>query len=113
MRRLLPSFLLALLLAGAAPPVRGDPFVSIAFHDVVDQAGDLETDSVTSDSLAQFFDWLKGSGWTAVSLDDLAAAARGTRSHSSPPAAVLPATGCRCSSTKPGWPAASATSITL
>ena len=27
----------------------------------------------------QFFDWLKGSGWTAVSLDDLAAAARGVR----------------------------------
>ena len=29
--------------------------------------------------LVQFFDWLKGSGWTAVSLDDLAAAARGVR----------------------------------
>ncbi len=27
----------------------------------------------------QFFDWLKGSGWTAISLDDLSAAARGIR----------------------------------
>jgi poly-beta-1,6-N-acetyl-D-glucosamine N-deacetylase len=61
----------------AQPP--GQRFVSIGFHDVDDQAADLETDSITGRRLVQFFDWLKGSGWTAVSLDDLAAAARGQR----------------------------------
>src|SRR4051812_8755525 len=43
------------------------------------QRGRSHSDAVTTRSLAQFFDWLKGSGWTAVSLDDLAAAGRGTR----------------------------------
>jgi poly-beta-1,6-N-acetyl-D-glucosamine N-deacetylase len=57
----------------------GQRFVAIAFHDVVDNRDQLETDSVTSTSLVQFFDWLKGTGWTAVSLDDVAAAARGVR----------------------------------
>ena len=74
-----------LLLAGAAPvsPAQAQPagqrFVSIAFHDVADRVDELDGDAVTTRSLAQFFDWLKGSGWTAVSLDDIAAAARGTR----------------------------------
>ena len=78
------AFLL-LLIAGSGPlfPVKAEPagqrFVSIAFHDVADRADELDTDGVTTRALAQFFDWLKGSGWTAVSLDDLAAAARGTR----------------------------------
>jgi poly-beta-1,6-N-acetyl-D-glucosamine N-deacetylase PgaB len=40
---------------------------------------ELDTDAVTGTGLAQFFDWLKGTGWTAVSLDDLAAAHRGLR----------------------------------
>jgi biofilm PGA synthesis lipoprotein PgaB len=77
--------ILLLLIAGAALvfPVKAQPagqrFVSIAFHDVADRADELDTDGVTTRTLAQFFDWLKGSGWTAVSLDDLAAAARGTR----------------------------------
>ena len=57
----------------------GQRFVAIAFHDVVDNRDQLETDAVTSTSLAQFFDWLKGTGWTAISLDDVAAAARGVR----------------------------------
>jgi len=76
--------LLALLLtiwaavsANAQPP--GQRFVSISFHDVDDQPAELETDSITGRRLVQFFDWLKGSGWTAVSLDDFAAAARGQR----------------------------------
>jgi peptidoglycan/xylan/chitin deacetylase (PgdA/CDA1 family) len=79
--RVLPRLVLvALLLVANAAPIRaGQPFVAIGFHDVVDDAGELETDGVSSDNLAQFFDWLKGSGWTAVSLDDLAAAQRGTR----------------------------------
>ena len=73
--------LLALLLivsvavpANAQPP--GRRFVSIAFHDVDDRASELGSDAVTSTRLLQFFDWLKGSGWTPVSLDDLAGANR-------------------------------------
>lgn len=78
--RLLLGFLL-LILAGATAQAQpsGQRFVSIAFHDVDDQVDQLEADSVTSKILAQFFDWLKGTGWTAISLDDVAAAARGTR----------------------------------
>ncbi|HTP82055.1 MAG TPA: poly-beta-1,6-N-acetyl-D-glucosamine N-deacetylase PgaB [Alphaproteobacteria bacterium] len=82
MRLLLAALLLVLIaatpLAAEVKPA-GQRFVSIAFHDVADRGGELESDAVTSDVLAQFFDWLKGSGWTAVSLNDLAAAARGTR----------------------------------
>ena len=71
---------LLLLFAGAAQAQpTGQRFVSIAFHDVVDQVDQLDPDAVTSRGLAQFFDWLKGSGWTAISLDDVAAAARGAR----------------------------------
>jgi biofilm PGA synthesis lipoprotein PgaB len=55
----------------------GHRFVAIAFHDVVDRREDLSTDAVTSDQLVRFFDWLKGSGWTVVSLDDVAAARGG------------------------------------
>jgi biofilm PGA synthesis lipoprotein PgaB len=79
-------FCLLLVLVGSATisdAARSQPagqrFVAIAFHDVVDNRDQLETDSVTSTSLVQFFDWLKGTGWTAVSLDDVAAAARGVR----------------------------------
>jgi poly-beta-1,6-N-acetyl-D-glucosamine N-deacetylase len=81
MRRLL---CLLLLLAGSAvssahSQPTGQRFVSIAFHDVVDRPDQLETDAVTASGLAQFFDWLKGTGWSAISLDDVAAAARGVR----------------------------------
>jgi peptidoglycan/xylan/chitin deacetylase (PgdA/CDA1 family) len=72
-----------LLLMVAAAPARAEPagqrFVSIAFHDVVDQPADLTSDAVTTGTLVQFFDWLKGNGWTAVSLDDLSEAAKGRR----------------------------------
>jgi len=75
--------LLILALLAAALPVRADPpgqrFVSVAFHDVVDDRSQLDADAVTTKTLIQFFDWLKGTGWTAVSLDDLAAAAQGRR----------------------------------
>jgi poly-beta-1,6-N-acetyl-D-glucosamine N-deacetylase len=79
MRWLALLFLLLLLPGAAHAQPAGQRFVSIAFHDVADRADELDVDAVTTRSLAQFFDWLKGSGWTAVSLDDLAAAARGTR----------------------------------
>lgn len=61
-----------------AQPV-GHRFVTIAFHDVVDRREDLSTDAVTSEQLVRFFDWLKGSGWTVVSLDDVAAARHGSQ----------------------------------
>src|SRR5580704_667411 len=69
----------AITISDARSQPAGQRFVAIAFHDVVDNRDQLETDSVTSTSLVQFFDWLKGTGWTAVSLDDIAAAARGVR----------------------------------
>ena len=81
--RWLASACLLLLAALRPAPAHAQPagqrFVSIAFHDVVDRVDELDGDAVTTRTLAQFFDWLKGTGWTAISLDDIAAAARGTR----------------------------------
>jgi poly-beta-1,6-N-acetyl-D-glucosamine N-deacetylase len=72
--------LLLLLAAGAASAQgTGRRFVSVAFHDVVDKRDELTTDAVTSDKLVRFFDWLKGTGWTVVSLDDVLAAKQGKR----------------------------------
>jgi peptidoglycan/xylan/chitin deacetylase (PgdA/CDA1 family) len=81
---MLRQLFLVLFLVGAAIPdahtqPSGQRFVSIAFHDVVDRPDELETDAVTATGLAQFFDWLKGTGWSAISLDDLTAANRGVR----------------------------------
>ncbi len=76
--RLLLCLLLFFAGAANAQPT-GQRFVSIAFHDVDDRVDQLDTDAVTSKGLAQFFDWLKGAGWTAISLDDVAAAASGRR----------------------------------
>jgi peptidoglycan/xylan/chitin deacetylase (PgdA/CDA1 family) len=77
------KWLCILLLVVAAVQARAEPagqrFVSIAFHDVVDQPADLASDAVTTRTLVQFFDWLKGTGWTAISLDDVSDAARGRR----------------------------------
>ncbi|MDI1288303.1 MAG: poly-beta-1,6-N-acetyl-D-glucosamine N-deacetylase PgaB [Reyranella sp.] len=72
--------LLLLFAAGAAnAQSTGRRFVSVAFHDVVDTREELTTDAVTSDKLVRFFDWLKGTGWTVVSLDDVLAAQQGKR----------------------------------
>ena len=57
----------------------GRRFVSVSFHDIVDTREELTTDAVTADKLVRFFDWLKGTGWTVVSLDDVAAARQGKR----------------------------------
>lgn len=78
---LIPLLLLALNAAAAAPPqpAGGTRFVALALHDVVDHAADTGDDGVTTERLVEFFDWLKGSGWTPVSLDDLEQAARGVR----------------------------------
>ena len=52
----------------------GQRFVSIALHDVVDTPAELEAESLTTDHLVALFDFLKGDGWTVISLDDVAAA---------------------------------------
>ncbi len=72
--------LLALLLAvpAAAQPA-GRRFVAVAFHDVVDRREDMDSDSVDSARLVRFFDWLKGTGWTPITLDDIEAAGQGRR----------------------------------
>ena len=70
------SWLLACGLACADP---GQRFISVAFHDVVDTAAELDADAVTSDRLVTFFDYLRGDGWTAITLDDIARARRGER----------------------------------
>jgi peptidoglycan/xylan/chitin deacetylase (PgdA/CDA1 family) len=81
------TLMLAWLLALPAGPARaasddiapGLRFVSIAFHDVVDDPAELNADAVTTDRLVAFFDHLRGAGWTAISLDDVDAARRGVR----------------------------------
>lgn len=72
---LILSFRLSLANSHAQPA--GQRFVAIAFHDVVEAPQDLRTDSVTASDLVRLFDWLKGNGWSAISLDDIAAAQRG------------------------------------
>ncbi len=64
---------------GAAKADTGQRFISIAFHDVVDKPDDLDLDAVTSDRLVAFFDFLKGDGWTAITLDDVARARSGEK----------------------------------
>jgi peptidoglycan/xylan/chitin deacetylase (PgdA/CDA1 family) len=79
MRQLLCLLVMFAIAAPVAAQPRSQRFVSIAFHDVVDDPADLEADAVTTRTFVQFLDWLKGSGWTPVSLDDLSGAASGRR----------------------------------
>jgi peptidoglycan/xylan/chitin deacetylase (PgdA/CDA1 family) len=80
--------LLLLLVAGPALAQERPPdFVTVAFHDVVDRAEDRDADATTTIELIRFFDWLKGNGWTAISLDDLDAARLGVKPL--PPKAIL------------------------
>lgn len=74
------------LAAPPAPPFN-TRFAAIAFHDVVDSNSQLDDDALTSDRLVAFFDWLRGNGWTAVSIDDVERARRGEKPL--PPRAVL------------------------
>ena len=55
-------------------------FTTFAFHNVVDTRDQLDDDAVTADRLVSFFEWLRGNGWTVVSLDDVGRAARGEKS---------------------------------
>ncbi len=63
-------------LAGPAA-AEGTRFAAIAFHDVVDTRAERTDDAVTTQSLVDFFDWLKAEGWTPVSLAQVEASARG------------------------------------
>ncbi|MEJ8848440.1 poly-beta-1,6-N-acetyl-D-glucosamine N-deacetylase PgaB [Variovorax rhizosphaerae] len=63
----------------AQPSAPSPTFTSIAFHDVVDARNELDDSALTADRLVSFFDWLRGNGWTAVSLDDIARARRGEK----------------------------------
>ncbi len=65
----------------------GMQYVSIAFHDIVDDPAMLSDDAVTSDRLVAFFEWMNGNAWTAVSLDDVERARQGGKPL--PPRAVL------------------------
>ena len=81
MRKLFVVLLLLFTgMAQAHAQPAGRRFVAVAFHDVIDQRGELGPDSVSTDQLVAFFDWLAGSGWTVISLDDVAAAAKGGQS---------------------------------
>ncbi len=83
MRRLL-VLLLSLMLA---MPAAAQRFVAVSFHGVVDDEKDLGSDDITTGRLIAFFDWLRGTGWTPVTLDDIAAAGAGVRAL--PPKPIL------------------------
>lgn len=76
-RLLLLALALIMLASSLAAQPPGRRFAAIAFHDVVDRREELGPDAVTTDQLVRFFDWLKGNGWTVVSLDEVAAAGQG------------------------------------
>jgi peptidoglycan/xylan/chitin deacetylase (PgdA/CDA1 family) len=84
MRRaiLLVAMLISMLL-GQPRPVQaqqdpsGDGYISISFHDIVDRREEMGFDSVTTSELIRFFEWLKGNGWTAISIDDIERAEKG------------------------------------
>ena len=69
-----------LLVTSAFPAEQGLRFVSIVFHNVVDKREDMDPDGITADRLIALFEFLRGNGWTAITLDDLDQAARHSRS---------------------------------
>lgn len=75
------------LLQGASAIESGKNFVTIAFHDIVDATADLDQDAVTTDRLIGFFEFLKGNGWTVLSLDDVLQANQGKKIL--PPKSIL------------------------
>lgn len=92
MRRLLITWWILLLVfwnvqQPAIAQDDGAAFVAIALHDVVDDRRDLGDDAMTTGTLINFFEWLKGNGWTAVSVTDVLRAAKGEQAL--PPRAVL------------------------
>ena len=79
MLRILFLALIGFFPALLMPAQRDERFVSVAFHDVVDFAGDLDDDAVTVDRLIGFFEWLRANRWTAITLDDVEAARLGKK----------------------------------
>ena len=65
----------------------GMRFTAITLHDAADTPYDMADDAISSDRLVAFFEWLRGNGFTAVSLNDIEAAQRAERPL--PPRAVL------------------------
>ena len=68
-------------------PDDGLHFTAMALHDAADTPQAMADDAINSDRLVAFFEWLRGSGYTAVSLTDIEVARRGGRPL--PPRAVL------------------------
>jgi peptidoglycan/xylan/chitin deacetylase (PgdA/CDA1 family) len=75
-RVVLLPILIALFVMRLFPAERALRFVSVTFHNVVDNRADLDPDAVATDRLVAFFEFLRGNGWTAISLDDVERAAR-------------------------------------
>ena len=57
----------------------GLAFTAIALHDVADVPAQMRDDSISTDRLVGFFEWLKGNRFNAISLTDVDAARRGVR----------------------------------
>src|SRR5262245_54596479 len=70
---------LASLAAAHADGTAKPDYTAIVFHDVVDDRSNLSVDAITTIELIRFFDWLKGSSWTVISIDDIERAESGAR----------------------------------
>jgi poly-beta-1,6-N-acetyl-D-glucosamine N-deacetylase len=68
--------LIALVTAPSFPDQGRLRFVSIVCHDIVDKRESLDTYGLTTDKLVALFEFLRGNGWTAISLDDVEQATR-------------------------------------
>ena len=75
----------ALFVGVSARPALAQRFAAIALHDVADDERELGPDDIVTARLIALFDWLRGNGWTAISLDDVDAARRGIRALPSRP----------------------------
>ncbi|HWY68338.1 MAG TPA: poly-beta-1,6-N-acetyl-D-glucosamine N-deacetylase PgaB [Terriglobales bacterium] len=81
------AVLLVLCTSTSFSDKQGLRFVSITLHDVVDTREELSADAITTDRLVALFEFLRGDGWTAISLDDVYQASR--LGHPLPDRAVL------------------------
>ena len=57
----------------------GLQFTAISLHDVADVPSQMGDDSINTDRLVAFFEWLRGNRFNAISLSDVDAARRGVR----------------------------------
>jgi peptidoglycan/xylan/chitin deacetylase (PgdA/CDA1 family) len=77
--RLLLTIALLLPCAASSNVAARPQFTAVVFHDVVDRAGEGDSNAVTAADLIAFFEWLRGNGWTAITVDDIERARSGTR----------------------------------